>query len=132
RSGAMFSERDIRLLEVHEGWVHVGTSLNGALQPICTFLGKGTPSSVITQEGLSVIAEIITFSSFPRRVTRITNRIKAINMAENGANFLEVFHYFRECGISDEDSYSHTVRIFRGSTPEGGPFPKDLAYAKGF
>ncbi|MDF2940484.1 MAG: hypothetical protein K0R66_1126 [Gammaproteobacteria bacterium] len=132
RTDAMFSERDIRLLEVHEGWVHVGTSLNGALQPICTFLGKGTPSSVITQEGLSVITEIITFSSFPRRVTRITNRIKAINMAENGANFLEVFNYFRECGISDEDSYSHTVRIFRGSTPEGGPFTKDLAYAKGF
>jgi len=132
RTDAMFSERDIRLLEVHEGWVHVGTSLNGAMQPICTFLGKGAPSSVITQEGLSVITEIITFSSYPRRVLRITNRIRAINMAENGANFLEVFNYFRECGISDEDSYGHTLRIFRGSTPEGGPFTKDLAYAKGF
>ncbi|MDO8954892.1 MAG: flavohemoglobin expression-modulating QEGLA motif protein [Gammaproteobacteria bacterium] len=132
RTDAMFSERDIRLLEVHEGWVHVGTSLNGAMQPICTFLGKGAPSSVITQEGLSVITEIMTFSSYPRRVLRITNRIRAINMAENGANFLEVFHYFCECGISEEDSYGHTLRIFRGSTPEGGPFTKDLAYAKGF
>ena len=27
---AMFSERDLRYLEVHEGWVHVGTTLNGS------------------------------------------------------------------------------------------------------
>ncbi len=28
-----FSERDLRVLEVHEGWVHVGTTLNGRHQP---------------------------------------------------------------------------------------------------
>ena len=41
RQDAMFNERDLRLLEVHEGWVHLGTTLNGLQQPICTFLGKG-------------------------------------------------------------------------------------------
>ena len=34
RSGAMFSERDIDILEVHEGWVHVATSLNGQAQTV--------------------------------------------------------------------------------------------------
>jgi uncharacterized protein (TIGR02421 family) len=133
RQDAMFSERDIQLLEVHEGWVHVGTSINGSTQPICTFLGKGAPSCTITQEGLAVITEIFTFSSYPARVQRITNRIKAIHMAEQGADFLEVFYHFtKEMGVNEQDAYSLTARIFRGSTPTLGPFTKDLSYAKGF
>ena len=128
RQDAMFSERDIQLLEVHEGWVHVGTSINGSTQPICTFLGKGAPSCTITQEGLAVITEIFTFSSYPARVQRITNRIKAIHMAEQGADFLEVFYHFtKEMGVNEQDAYSLTARIFRGSTPTLGPFTKDLS-----
>jgi len=133
RQDALFSEREIRLLEVHEGWVHVGTSMNGAMQPICTFLGKGAPSCTITQEGLAVITEIFTFSSYPARVQRITNRIHAISMAEKGADFLEVFNYFvKEQGMEEEMAYYLVSRIFRGSTPKLGPFTKDLSYAKGF
>ena len=41
RSDALFNDRDLKILEVHEGLVHVATSLNGSNQPICTFLGKG-------------------------------------------------------------------------------------------
>ena len=133
RGDAMFSERDIQLLEVHEGWVHVGTSINGSLQPICTFLGKGAPSCTITQEGLAVITEIFTFSSFPSRVQRITNRISAISMAEKGASFLEVFNHFtKEMGLTPDNAYSLISRVFRGSAPNMGPFTKDLSYAKGF
>lgn len=132
RSGIMFSERDLRVLEVHEGWVHIGTTMNGLAQPICTFLSKGTPSASITQEGLAIITEIFTFASYPGRVRRLTNRIKAIYMAEQGANFIDVFNFFREQGLSDEEAYSNTTRVFRGSTPEGSPFTKDLCYSKGF
>jgi hypothetical protein len=53
-------------------------------------------------------------------------------MAEGGANFLEVYHFYREQGFNEEDSYQSTVRVFRGSTPEGGPYTKDLSYSKGF
>ena len=63
RTDAMFNERDVRALEVHEGLVHVGTTLNGLNQPICTFLSKGPPSSTVTQEGLAILMEIITFAS---------------------------------------------------------------------
>jgi uncharacterized protein (TIGR02421 family) len=129
---AMFSERELRYLEVHEGWVHIGTTLNGYMQPNCFFLSKGSPSSSVMQEGLAVITEIVTLVSYPGRVRKITNRVIAMDMVVKGANFLDIYHYFISCGLSEDDSYNHTVRIFRGSVPEGGPFTKDLAYAKGF
>jgi uncharacterized protein (TIGR02421 family) len=132
RSDAKFSARDLQMLEVHEGWVHLGTTRNGLAQPICTFLSKGPPSSTVTQEGLAIMMEIFTFSSFPHRVQRITDRINAIAMAENGANFLEVFHFLKEQGMEDIASYKTASRVFRGSTPELGPFTKDLSYNKGF
>jgi uncharacterized protein (TIGR02421 family) len=133
RNNAHFTPREVRLLEVHEGWVHLGTTLNGQDQPVCTFLSKGPPSSTITQEGLAVISEIFAFASHPGRVRRLTNRIEGVAMAETGANFLDVYRYFLEEGYKTRESYQHTMRIFRGSLPEGcGPFTKDLCYSKGF
>ena len=132
RKEARFNERDLRVLEVHEGWVHIGTTLNGQEQPVCTFLGKGPPSSTVTQEGLAIIVEIISFASYPARLRRLTNRIRAIDMAEQGATFLDVYRYFLEQGYSEGESYGHASRIFRGSLPDAGPFTKDLAYSKGF
>lgn len=130
--GLHFSLREIRTFEIHEGWVHLGTTLNGMTQPICTFLSKGPPSSTVTQEGLAIITEIFTFSSYPGRVRRLTNRISAVNMAEEGANFFDVFQFYLDQGLTVEDSYYSTIRVFRGSTPEGGPYTKDLSYSKGF
>src|SRR3990167_631620 len=130
--GLKFSERQIRAFEVHEGLVHLGTTLNGLAQPYCTFLSKGPPSSTITQEGLAIIAEVFTFSSYPGRIKRLTNRITAVNMAEEGANFLDVFNFYREQELDEEESYHAASRVFRGSTPDSGPFTKDLSYSKGF
>jgi uncharacterized protein (TIGR02421 family) len=132
RADAMFRESDLRVLEVHEGWVHVGTTLNGQAQPICTFLGKGTPSTTITQEGLALFVEVISFSSHPRRLRRVTDRIRAIRWAETGATFLDVFDRLREEGRSEVEAWPTCVRVFRGSTPELGPFTKDLSYSRGF
>jgi uncharacterized protein (TIGR02421 family) len=133
RGDARFTPREVRLLEVHEGWVHLGTTINGQHQPICTFLSKGPPSSTITQEGLAVITEIFAFASHPARVRRLTNRIEGVALAESGANFLEVYRYFLGEGYDPRESYQHTMRIFRGSLPENcGPFTKDLCYSKGF
>lgn len=130
--GMMFSEREIRTFEVHEGWVHLGTTLNGLAQPFCTFLSKGPPSSTITQEGLAIITEVFTFASYPGRLKRLTNRITGVSMAEEGANFLDVFNFFRSQDLDEEESYQSAIRVFRGSTPDQGPFTKDLSYSKGF
>jgi uncharacterized protein (TIGR02421 family) len=132
RKDATFSERDLHVLEVHEGWVHVGTTLNGRAQPYCTFLGKGTPSTTITQEGLALLVEVVTFASHPVRLRRVTDRIRGIHMAEHGASFVDVFQRLRGEGRNADDAYATTVRVFRGSTPQGGPFTKDLAYSRGF
>ncbi|WP_133127981.1 flavohemoglobin expression-modulating QEGLA motif protein [Legionella nagasakiensis] len=128
----IFSDRDLKYLEVHEGWVHVGTTLNGAFQPYCFFLSKGSPSCSVIQEGLAVLTEVITFSSYPGRMRKITNRVVALDKVTKGADFLDIYRYFLECGFSEDDSYKQSVRVFRGSTPTGGPFTKDLSYAKGF
>ncbi|WP_296276684.1 flavohemoglobin expression-modulating QEGLA motif protein [Pseudomonas sp. UBA7530] len=132
RSDARFNERDVKALEVHEGLVHVGTTLNGLNQPICTFLAKGPPSSTVTQEGLAILMEVIAFASYPTRLRKLTNRTRAIHMAEEGADFLEVFEFFREQGYGLEGGYSNASRVFRGSVPTGLPFTKDLSYLKGF
>ncbi|MFY1018070.1 flavohemoglobin expression-modulating QEGLA motif protein [Ectopseudomonas khazarica] len=132
RSDARFNERDVKALEVHEGLVHVGTTLNGLNQPICTFLAKGPPSSTVTQEGLAILMEVIAFASYPTRLRKLTNRTRAIHMAEEGADFLQVFEFFREQGYGLEGSYSNASRVFRGSLPSGLPFTKDLSYLKGF
>jgi uncharacterized protein (TIGR02421 family) len=132
RADAMFNARDVRALEVHEGLVHVGTTLNGLNQPFCTFLAKGPPSSTVTQEGLAILMEVIAFASYPTRLRKLTNRTRAIHMAEEGADFLQIFEFYREQGFSMEDSYGNSSRVFRGSTPQGLPFTKDLSYLKGF
>jgi uncharacterized protein (TIGR02421 family) len=132
RKEATFNERDLRLLEVHEGWVHVATTLNGAAQSVCTFLSKGPPSSTITQEGLAIFVEILCFASHPARLRRLANRVEGVRMVEEGATFVEVFHFFREQGFSDQESFTNASRIFRGSLPTSGPFTKDLSYSKGF
>ncbi|MCD6045185.1 MAG: uncharacterized protein K0R48_348 [Gammaproteobacteria bacterium] len=132
RKDALFSERDLKILEVHEGWVHVGTTLNGKNQPYCTFLSKGTPSTTLFQEGLAILIEMFSFVSSPQRIQRLIDRIHAVHMAENGANFIEVFHFYLGKDPDMENAYRHTVRIFRGSLPNLGPFTKDIVYSKGF
>jgi len=133
RSTARFTAQDLRLLEVHEGWVHLATTINGQRQPFCTFLGKGTPSSTVTQEGLAVLTELLASASYPQRLRRLCHRVEAIARAEAGADFLEVYRFYLDEGYAPRACYQHTVRVFRGSLPSGcGPFTKDLCYAKGF
>ncbi len=133
RADARFTPREVRLLEVHEGWVHLGTTLNGQRQPVCTFLGKGPPSSTTTQEGLAVLTEVLAFASHPARLRRLTHRIEGTALAESGADFLEVYRFFLSEGYDPREAYQHTARIFRGGLPRGaGPFTKDLCYSRGF
>jgi uncharacterized protein (TIGR02421 family) len=128
-----FSDLDLQVLEVHEGWVHVGTTLNGRQQPWATWLSVGSPRITAIQEGMAVLMETLTFSSFPQRARRISDRVVAVDLAEQGANFCEVYRYFLERGVSEHDSYRVTQRVFRGGTLTGGSvFTKDISYVKGF
>lgn len=130
---AQFSELDLQVLEVHEGWVHIGTTLNGRQQPWATWLSVGSPRITAIQEGMAVLMETLTFSSFPQRARRISDRVVAVDLAEQGADFGEVYRHFLERGVSEHDSYRVTQRVFRGGTLTGGSvFTKDISYVKGF
>jgi uncharacterized protein (TIGR02421 family) len=132
RTGAKFSQRDIDILEVHEGWVHVATSLNGQHQSVAKWLAKGPPRTTAVQEGLAALLEIFTFRSHPRRARRLNDRVLAVDKAEDGASFLDVFEWFRTEGYEEDECYHSTRRIFRGGVVEGGaPFTKDACYCKG-
>jgi uncharacterized protein (TIGR02421 family) len=132
RTGARFSERDIDVLEVHEGWVHVATSLNGQQQPVAKWLSKGPPRTTSVQEGLAALLEIFTFRTYPRRARRLNDRVLAVDKAEDGASFLDVFEWFRTEGYEEDECFHSARRIFRGGLVEGGgPFTKDACYCKG-
>lgn len=131
RTDAMFSERQLEQLESHEGWVHVGTSANGLAQPVCTFLGKAPPRVNVTQEGLATLTEILSLTSHPARLLRIADRIDAIALATAGATFVDVVEHFRTNGMDEDECWQLAMRVFRGSTPTGMPFTKDLGYGKG-
>ena len=132
RREATFSESDLRVLEAHEGWVHIGTTLNGAQQPICTFLAKGPPSATVTQEGLAVMTETLSMHSTPHRLSRLTRRVQAVALVEQGADFIELYRYLLDHNHSADDAWQLATRVFRGSTASDGPFTKDLSYIKGF
>ncbi len=132
RAGARFSAEDLRILEVHEGWAHVGTSLNGQRQPVARWLAKGPPRTAATQEGLAALLEVLTLASHPARAHRLNNRVLAVEKAEAGASFYDVFEWFRTEGYPEDICFWNTQRIFRGGTIDGGaPFTKDIVYMKG-
>ncbi len=133
RADSKFSFRDVDILEVHEGWVHVGTTQNGNAQHIAKWLSKGPPRVASTQEGLAVIMEIFTFRSYPMRAKQINDRIIAIEKVEEGANIIDLIEFYRTEGYTEEDSVQNAKRVFRGGSLDGGsPFTKDISYCKGF
>ncbi len=133
KEGIQFSKRDIDVYEVHEGWVHLGTTINGKNQSAARWLHKGPPCATITQEGLAVMMEVFNFAITPDRARRLNNRLVACDMAENGANLKEVTEYFQNMGMPLDQAFYSAARVFRGADPEGGaPFTKDISYCKGF
>jgi uncharacterized protein (TIGR02421 family) len=132
RNSAKFSLQDVNILEVHEGWVHVATNLNGANQHVARWLAKGPPRTTAVQEGLAVLMEVLTFRSHPRRARRLNERVIAIDKAEDGADFIDVFEWHRTEGYEEEECFAAARRVFRGGVLHGGaPFTKDIAYTKG-
>lgn len=132
RKTACFSDKDAAQLAHHEVGVHVLTSLNGQAQTQFPWLSVSHPGTTKTQEGLAVFAEFITGSIDLERIRRLADRVIAIHMAEQGADFLQVFDYF--CARTDQyQAFENTRRVFRGGVLTGGaPFTKDIVYLDGF
>lgn len=132
RSGAMFSDYDRAQLFHHEALVHSLTALNGREQVHLPSLALSSPRVTATQEGLATFAEQITGSIDIERMKRISLRIEAVAMAREGADFIQVFDYFRQAGQNAQESFASAQRVFRGVPPSGGhAFSKDTVYLRG-
>lgn len=132
RRNAGFTDRDVDQLIQHEAFVHVLTSLNGRAQTELPILGLSHPGTTRTQEGLAVFAEFITGSMEVDRLRRLTDRVIAIQMALDGADFIEIYRWFLERTDDPGQSFENTRRVFRGGRVEGGiPFTKDIVYLDG-
>ena len=133
RKTASFTDLDARQLIHHEAHIHVATSINGLAQTNLKILAAGHPGTTKTQEGLAVFSEFITGSIDLHRLRRLADRIIAIQMAIEGADFLEVYQYFLERTGDESQSFENTRRVFRGAVLEGGgAFTKDGVYLEGF
>ncbi len=132
RRGACFTDKDIGQLIQHEAYVHVATALNGRAQSGVRLLGASHPGTTKTQEGLAVFAEFITGCMDLDRMRRLSDRVIAIQMAIEGADFIAVYRFFLDRGVAREQAYENSRRVFRGGTLSGGaPFTKDIVYLDG-
>ncbi|MCI5066019.1 flavohemoglobin expression-modulating QEGLA motif protein [bacterium] len=131
RKSTCFAPHDVKQLLNHELLVHTLTLINGRSQPYSTF-GVSSPYTTTTQEGLATFSEFVTNSIDIGRMARISARVRAIDMALQGADFLDVYKYFRSLKQSVDESYFSAMRIFRGGPGTGGVvFTKDLVYIRG-
>ncbi|NDE13877.1 DUF1704 domain-containing protein [bacterium] len=132
RGNTKFTRLDVKQLAEHEGLVHAATMLNGREQPHFKSLGLGSPRTTLTQEGIATFAEFITDAMDVWRLKRIALRIKAVDLALNGANFIDLFKFFLSEGQSEKESFASSARVFRGGDPRGGvAFTKDGVYLEG-
>lgn len=132
RGSAVFSQLDKDQLLFHEAYIHTATQLNGKRQPNLKSLGLGAPRTTRTQEGIAVMAELITNSIDITRLRRIALRVIAVKMALDGADFIDLFKYFLEAGQPEVESVRSAQRIFRGgAVKDGVVFTKDAVYLQG-
>ena len=127
-----YTKGQLDIFLVHEGWVHLGSSLNGAYQKDHSWLSTWAPRTTHLQEGLAIITEIITGCMTLERWNKIVLRHFAVSMAERGSSITDVYEYLRQHGLDDLDSFKLALRVFRGVPLEGGmAFTKELLYLHG-
>jgi uncharacterized protein (TIGR02421 family) len=127
-----FGAAELTRLEHHEGYVHVATTLNGKSQPALDALGIASPRVTAVQEGLATFAELQSQSLDLDRLEILADRVVGIQMAMDGADFIDLYVYFLEHSDTPEDAYEAARRVMRGGPTSGNaPFTKDVTYLEG-
>ena len=66
------------------------------------------------------------------RFRRLADRVIAIQMAIDGADFLDVYRFYLERIGDREQAFENARRVFRGGLLSGwSPFTKDILYLEG-
>jgi uncharacterized protein (TIGR02421 family) len=109
----------------HEVGTHVVTYVNGAHQPLRIFAG-GLAGYEETQEGLAVLAEHLAGGLTGSRLRQLAARVLAVHEMIGGAEFGDVHRGLTDAGVSREQAFTITTRVFRG-----GGLTKDAVYLRG-
>ncbi|MEO7329127.1 MAG: flavohemoglobin expression-modulating QEGLA motif protein [Minicystis sp.] len=132
RPDATFTACEADGLWHHEIETHALTAHNGAAQASAPFLRSGGPRTTRTQEGLAVFSELYNRTLSVQRLERLAVRVKLVEMAEQGATFIDLHRYLVAAGATPRDAYFDAQRICRGGLCTGGaPFTKDVCYLAG-
>jgi hypothetical protein len=132
RADATFTKEDVELLVVHEAWVHLGTNLAGTLQVDLPWLSQWHPGVTPFQEGLALIAEIVTGHWGPEREQQLLLRHEAARLALQGENARQIWQFFLDHGADSKQALESTLRVFRGCSLAGGMcFGKEFQYLLG-
>lgn len=132
RPDATFEPWEAEGLYVHEVETHAFTAQNGAGQELAPFLKSGGPRTTPTQEGLAVFAELHHRALATPRLERLAVRVKMVEMAEEGASFIDLYRFLVDRGATPREGYLDAARICRGGLVSGGaPFTKDACYLAG-
>lgn len=132
RADATFADIELEALWNHEVESHCLTAQNGAKQEICDFLMAGGPRTTMTQEGLAVFYEVYGHTMSQNRFLTLCNRVEANHMAESGADFMQIYRWYRTFTDSPMEAFYNSQRVFRGAKLTGGAgFTKDVVYLAG-
>jgi hypothetical protein len=132
REDATFTREELETLTVHEAWVHLGSNLAGAVQPALPWLASWHPGVTGFQEGLALIAEIVTGHWHGHREAQVLLRHQAALLALRGENARQVWSFLRDHSLNDVAALEMTLRVFRGCDLAGGmAFGKEFQYVLG-
>ncbi len=132
RADGRFSEMEMGAFWNHEVESHCLTAQNGLKQENCPFLAAGGPRTTLTQEGIAVFHEIYRHTMSQSRFITLCDRVEAVHMVEQGADFMECYRWFVGRCASELDAFYAAQRVFRGAALGGRyPFTKDVVYLAG-
>lgn len=109
----------------HEVGTHLVTQVNGAGQPI-KVLGSGLAGYDETQEGLAVLAEILSGGLTPFRLRQLAARVLTVHRMLNGASYRDAHQALVDAGIPPGTAFTTTMRVYRS-----GGLTKDAIYLRG-
>ena len=128
---ALFRQRDIERLIIHEIDVHAQRSSNGLQQSLKLF-SMGLPGSLLTEEGLAMLAEERNGVQSPGALARQLEVVKAIHSAQH-MDFRGLFELLcTRCGSAL--AWAIALRVKRGlaNPSQAGVYAKDSVYLVGY
>jgi hypothetical protein len=127
---AHFHPRDLRRLVVHEIDVHAIRGVNGARQALRCF-ETGLPGSLLTEEGLAIVAEELAGVSTPGVLSRQREVLRAVELART-AGIEDVYGSLTRT-VGSSTAWGIALRIKRGLADPHAPgvYAKDTVYLRG-